>query len=193
MSLIPEWLRKTTRRDRRIQAAADYWSAASGGLADDVEYWMNVPAVRATANQRVSGEAGIDYLDYFLLLLGGLTTLPLGRVVSVGSGTGVLECKLVDKGIAQKVIGLDVGAACVSTARQLARTGGLEPAVEFHVVEAARWLESQDEPCDLIVFHGVLHHIEALEELLDLSAVRLGRGGRSRARVRVRIRGTLPQ
>lgn len=171
---LPPGLRtvaRRLRRQRRITRAARYWDRVHRRLPDDVSYWLSVPAVRAAVNQRVSGHPNVDYVEHFLRLLREAHPDPVARVLSVGCGTGELECRLVQSGAAAHVLGIDVSRDSIDAARVRATEGGLEVSVQFLEAEAGDWLRARPgERFGLIAFHGVLHHIEALEELLDLSA-----------------------
>jgi SAM-dependent methyltransferase len=104
---------------------------------------------------------------------------PLGRVLSVGCGTGELERGVADQGAARHVDGVDVSESSLAAARHQAEVEGLNSIVHYHNCEAAAFLRAAVDAnlgYDVVFFHGSLHHIENLEEVLDLTAAVL-RGG----------------
>lgn len=159
--------------DDDIQRSAAYWDAHNVTPSEDVRYWLAVLEVRRFVNRRLTGKPDVLYISEFVE---GLTK-PVERVLSVGCGAGELERGVAGHGIALSIDGIDVSEASLREAERLAKGQGLADRISYHCTDAASWLRLKGEGSyDLIFFHGSLHHIEGLEDVLSLSARAL-RGG----------------
>lgn len=153
--------------DDAIERAAAYWDTHNLAPSEDVRYWLAVPEIRRAVNQRLTGNPHLLYITRFVESLGE----PVERVLSVGCGAGELERGVVEHGAAATVDGVDVSEASLREAERLAAEWGFADRIEYHCIDAARWLRSRGQGSyGLIFFHGSLHHIEALEDVLSLSA-----------------------
>jgi len=159
--------------DDDIQRSAAYWDAHNVTPSEDVRYWLAVLEIRRYVNRRLTGKPDVLYISEFVE---GLTK-PVERVLSVGCGAGELERGVAGHGIALAIDGVDVSEASLREAERLAEEQGFGEQISYHRTDAAGWLRQKGESSyDLIFFHGSLHHIEALEDVLSLSARAL-RGG----------------
>lgn len=174
------WTRKATAALGGIESHARlsgaYWDGVQSKGDDDVLYWLAVPMLAHEINRRTTGDPGTWPLTAFAKLIE--EHLPVRRALSIGCGTGNLEREVARAGAALQVDGIDVGEASIRRARELAEAEGFGEILHYQHAEAAEWLRLQrgGDPYDLIFFHGSLHHIEALEKVLDLCAAFLREG-----------------
>jgi SAM-dependent methyltransferase len=153
--------------DDDVLRSGAYWDARHLAPPEDVRYWLAVPEIRRAVNRRLTGDPERLYITSFVE---GLAA-PVGRVLSVGCGTGELERGVAGHGAARAIDGIDVGAASLREAARLAAEQGFGDRIAYHQADAAGWLRARGAGSyDLIFFHGSLHHVEALEEVLALAA-----------------------
>ena len=126
-------------------------------------FWMSHPRVRERINLRVSGDRAVWPTTWLARRLAG--RLPLARVASLGSGTGALERDLVRQGIARRVEGVELSAACVVEAERLAAAEGVASRIVYHRADARDWIDGERD-LDAVFFHGSLHHFDRLDDLL---------------------------
>lgn len=153
--------------EQRIERSGAYWDRHNLAPPEDVRYWLAVPEIRRSVNRRLTGKPDVLYITEFVETL----EEPAERVLSVGCGAGELERGVAGHGAARFIDGVDVSEASLLEAGRLAADAGFGDRIQYHRIDAARWLREQGESSyGLIFFHGSLHHIEALEEVLSLSA-----------------------
>lgn len=153
--------------DERIERSGAYWDAHNLAPSGDVRYWLGVREIRRAVNRRLTGDPDTLYITRFVE---GLEA-PVERVLSVGCGTGELERGVAEHGVAHRIDGIDVSEASLAEAERLAAEWGFAERIRYRRVDAARWLRSEGAGSyGLIFFHGSLHHIENLEEVLSLAA-----------------------
>jgi SAM-dependent methyltransferase len=160
-----------------LVASAAYWDRANLAAVEDVKYWLAVPLVRRAVNLRMTGEPEKLFIQSFLDSL--RPRWPIGRALSVGCGAGELERGVAGQGATVRMDGIDVGAGSLAQARRLAEKSGLGAAISYHQSDAVSFLEAalrEKRRYDLVFFHGSLHHVRDLEQVLDLTAAVL-RGG----------------
>ena len=173
------WRARAGRSEARaddLRRAAEYWDTHNLSAPDDVLYWLAVPRVRAAVNARLTGDPDVLYITRFLAALD--KSPPPRQALSVGCGAGELDRGVALEGGVRRVDGIDVSAASLAVARELAARAGLARRVRNHRVDAASWLGGRRRRrYDLIFCHGSLHHVEDLETVLGGAAAALG-GGR---------------
>lgn len=153
--------------DERIEQSGSYWDTHNLAPSEDVRYWLAVREIREAVNRRLTGDPDTLYISRFVESLGE----PVERVLSVGCGAGELERGVAGHGAARWIDGVDVSEASLREAARLAAEQGFGDRIRYHRVDAARWLREQGPGSyGLIFFHGSLHHIEHLEEVLSLAA-----------------------
>jgi SAM-dependent methyltransferase len=156
--------------------AARFWGRQHSGLLDTHAFWLGVDEIMAWVNLKVSGRPQIWPLSWFLLWLSP-DQLPVRHALSLGCGTGSLEREVLRHGAALKVTGVDISQKSLEIAQTLARDAGYEEELVYRLSDAETWLSrGETGPTDLIFFHASLHHIRALERVLEGCAELLKRG-----------------
>ena len=160
--------------DSDVAASGNFWDDHNLASASDVRYWLAVKAIREAVNRRLTGDPDRLFIEAFLRRY--QARWPFPRALSVGCGAGELERGVVGLGAVAHCDGIDVSAASLAMAREVAAREAAarsetEPSIIYHQSDAASWLEASSCPdYDLVFFHGSLHHIENLEGALEGSA-----------------------
>ncbi len=155
------------------ERSGEYWDEHNLAASEDVSYWLAVPELRRRVNESLTGDPNKLYIQGFIETF--KSQWPVERVLSVGCGAGDLERGVASQGIAKRVDGIDVSRKSLVEAEACARAEGLGAVIKYTVSEALEWLK-QEGTYDVIFFHGVLHHLQDLEEVLGLAGERV-RGG----------------
>ncbi len=173
---IPARVRGWIRR-QRWNRTARFWGKEHRDPGSDFAFWLAVEPVIRWVNLKVSGDPQIWPLAWFLLSL-PKDRVPVRYALSIGCGPGNLERVVARLGSASRITGIDVSSASLEVARGLAEETGYGDRIVYRLSDAETWLRSgeAESALDLIFFHASLHHIEALETVLELCAAKL-RGG----------------
>jgi SAM-dependent methyltransferase len=137
--------------------------------------WTGLPAVHANHNYLVSGDRDVYWVDwvrdrYFPEGYGG-------DVLSLGCGTGHLDRIFGQRGLKMRSLtGFDISPAAVARAQALADAASLAPTIRYHVADLNHF-ELPPRAFDFVYFFQSLHHIEALEHVLDGVRATLRPGG----------------
>jgi SAM-dependent methyltransferase len=149
-------------------AVARLWDRlASDEFTRDLERcsWTGLPAVHANHNYLVTGDRDIYWVDW--LRDRYFPGRNAGDVLSLGCGNGHLDRIFGQRGLAMRSLtGFDISPAAVARAQSLTEAASLAPAIRYRAVD----LNRSDLPrgaYDFVYFFQSLHHIEALEHLLD--------------------------
>lgn len=154
-----------------------YWDEVGHHLGDErmLRFWLAHPDVRAYVNAAVSGSPDVWAIEWFGREFRDL--LPLDRCAVIGCGTGAVERDLVRRGLVRSVTAIDVAPAAVAFAREEAEREGLGDAIQYEVSDAAGFLAANPGGFDGVFFHGALHHLEPVSEILRLAKGALRAGG----------------
>jgi SAM-dependent methyltransferase len=162
------------------RASGRYWDEwVSGTLEDQPPYWMSIPKVRAEVNRRATGDPHAEYFLHFIeTALPALAELPLPRALSIGCGTGGVERALAAAHAVTLMVGVDLSEASLQVAKDAAKADGLADRLRYEHDSVDAFLARQEpESASLIVYHGVLHHLENLEAVVSATRRALRRGG----------------
>ncbi len=135
-----------------------------------VRSWWQSPVVVAEIQRRITGDAAKRVEEYFR---DRYCQRPLGRGLSLGAGGGGLERSMLELGVCEEILGIDISAPRVERANAAipeALRGRL--AFECHNLEDWR----PDGSFDLVIARDVLHHIARLESLCEAFGQMLGPG-----------------
>jgi SAM-dependent methyltransferase len=112
----------------------------------------------AEINRRITGDSSLSPAGYFKQRY---CPSPLGSALSLGSGDGQLERQLVQLGVCERIVGIDISVARVERARARLPQE-LVSKVTYICANLETW--RPEERVDLVVAKGILHHLEALED-----------------------------
>lgn len=154
-----------------------YWDDVNNHVGEErmSRFWLADTEVRQAVNAAVTGSPHEWPLEWFAREYAAL--LPFGKCAVIGCGTGALERDLLSKRIAAHVTAVDVAPSAVAFAQREAERGGLQSRVSYGVADAAAFLGKEENAFDAIFFHGSLHHLEPVEDILRLTRNALRTGG----------------
>ena len=135
--------------------------------------WTEIPRVAANVNRRATGDPDIHWITHSEQFMGALPKPR--RALSLGSGTGIVERAVRERDVCQHIDGLDVAEGAIERARMLATESGLT-GLDYRVADLNRDALPADA-YDVVYAHAVLHHIFALEHVLDQIRRALKPGG----------------
>lgn len=130
--------------------------------------WADIRLISQELSIRATGSSTTDWVSHSKTFL-----KPAPRALSLCCGTGALERRLWDEGIAFEVTGLDNSQSCIEKATDLARA---RPGLLYKV----RDLNAFKLPVrhyDAIYSHAAVHHLWDLEHVFFQSSESLRDGG----------------
>jgi SAM-dependent methyltransferase len=148
--------------DRGKKGVAEFWDQ-NPHVAEDPEFWMAHPLCRRGINRRVSGRDSVWPLDFLYERAGSPR---FDTMLSLGSGMGHVERAIRRLDIAGTVEAIDGSSVSVDIAKQKAAEEGLA-GITYSVADLNR-LSLPRRRYPAIVFHQSLHHVFAVERLLDV-------------------------
>jgi SAM-dependent methyltransferase len=158
-----------------VEATAEHWGRDAQLRLNELNglrYWTSHPILAPEINRLVSDDEHTGWIGH---LKRRYFAQPARRGLSLGCGGGAAVCDCVALDIVQHMDGLDISPAAVDLARQRAAQAGLSERVRFDV---ANLNEARlTGPYDLIMFEQSLHHIEAMDRVLDACAAALAPEG----------------
>jgi 2-polyprenyl-3-methyl-5-hydroxy-6-metoxy-1,4-benzoquinol methylase len=126
-------------------------------------WWDSHSVVRKCVNQRITGQADVDWIDYTLDEY-FKTRLPLPHCLSLGCGTGQLERRLAQQSAFIHCDGFeDIGEPAINMAKMEAEARGLDN-IDYHVVEMNQ-ISLPIRRYDVVWAEGTLFHIADLERI----------------------------
>ncbi len=157
------------------ETVANFWDQITEDSFSEATYWCAHPVVLERFQRRACRDRG--YHHWVDLCCGHFLgdRRPVGRILSVGCGDGVLERHLCGLNAAESIHGIDISPVRVERATELAREQGLD-SLSYSVVDA----ETEEFPhplYDAIFFNSSLHHMARLEEVLLKSSQHLAPEG----------------
>jgi ubiquinone/menaquinone biosynthesis C-methylase UbiE len=178
--------RKGERRrwtDRRsliffvAQKIGQHWDTQSEKKTLRTRWWQST-AIISHINKNVCGR-DVPGLSNGLLELVRRTyghRFPLNRGISVGSGTGAKEMRLIEQGIVEKMDLYEVSQEMINRGISLAKEQGLSDTVSFIRGDGLQ-LAARPEAYDLVYWNSSLHHILDVEQAVAWSYSVLKKGG----------------
>ncbi len=120
--------------------------------------WFDFEPVVRHMNAAVSGDPEEHWTDWLARLHG-----PFERVLSLNCGVGWVERSLFERGLLKSVVGVDVAADHLATARRDAAELGM-PAEYVELDTNVAPLP--DGPFDMILNHAALHHVANIDHVI---------------------------
>ena len=164
---------ETGTRGERNEKVASAWGDFSRRREDAEAMrlvgWAEHPLVARRLNLRASGNENTYWVDW---ALGALPGVRRGRGLSLGCGSGYIERRIIDLGLASFMEGFDVSEEAV----RLASLKAGERPIEYRVLDLNRG-ELPPERYDFAVSAAALHHVTNLEHCLAQVHRSLKKGG----------------
>ena len=131
----------------------------------DRHSWTGLPSVHANHNYLVTGDRNIYWIDWMRDRY--FPDGQAGDVLSLGCGTGHLDRIFAQRGLSMRSLtGFDISPAAVARAQALAGDASLGSTFRYRAVDLNHF-DLPREAFDFVYFFQSLHHIEALEHVLD--------------------------
>jgi SAM-dependent methyltransferase len=137
------------------QQVGDYWSQPE----PHIRSWWQSPVVLAELRRRVTGDPQQSFEEHFRERY---CPQPFGRALSLGAGEGHCERTMLELGICDEILGIDISQARVDYANALVPEH-MQGRLVFECANLETWRPSGH--FDLLIARDVLHHIARLEEL----------------------------
>ena len=145
---------------------AEHWGDEAREKAESDEwqglYWQSYTLTAQHINRAISGDPDENWLSS----RSGASSKPAELALSLGCGYGVLEREAVKLGIAERFEAFDISPEAVEVARNEAETQGLADRIEYAAADLNS-IELEPGRYGTVFASQTLHHIEALEHLLD--------------------------
>lgn len=136
-------------------------------------YWASHPVTAAEINRRISGDAHVGWVAH---LQRRHFPQSRRRGISLGCGGGAVVVDALQFDIVETMVGVDIAPAAIERARARAASAGVGARAHFRV-DNLNTLSLGSEPWDLILFEQSLHHVDAIDAVLDRCAAALARDG----------------
>jgi SAM-dependent methyltransferase len=140
--------------EARTKVEGDEWQ----GL-----YWQSYTLTQRHINKAIAGDPDENWLAFTKRRFFKRTA---GLGLSLGCGYGVLEREAVKLGIAERFDAFDISPEAVEVAREEAQRQGLGDRIEYAAADLNAF-ELEPDRYGTVFAIQTLHHIEALEHLLD--------------------------
>jgi 2-polyprenyl-3-methyl-5-hydroxy-6-metoxy-1,4-benzoquinol methylase len=135
-------------------------------------FWQSHPVTGRHISRLISGDEHEGWLAYAKRFLQG----PAGHGLSLGCGHGAAERDAVTLGLCSTIEGLDIAEEALDVARAQAQEAGLGDRITYRRADL-NTLELTPRTYDVAIAAHSLHHVDALEHLLDQLAAALRPGG----------------
>jgi SAM-dependent methyltransferase len=126
-------------------------------------YWQAHPVTLRHINRLMTGDPNEGWLPFIKRRF-----LPNGgeRGLSLGCGHGWTERDAVQLGLCRSFDALDLSEEALDVARREARAAGFDDVIAYRQADL-NGVELKSDAYDFVVAAQALHHVEALEHLLD--------------------------
>ena len=156
---------------------SELWGRAAREKEDSKEwqlrYWQSHPVTLRHINRLMTGdenEAWLAFTKHRFLPEGG------DRGLSLGCGHGWTERDAVRLGLCRLFDAVDISEEALEVARRQARDDGFEDLIAYRRADL-NTVDLEPSVYDVVIAAQALHHVEALERLLDQVVMSLRPGG----------------
>lgn len=140
---------------------------------DPIDYTQHPYLYALSTARRVTGDLRGDPL---LDVAGKFLGTPAKRMLSVGSGLGFAEEKLVRHGLVESVVAFEASPVAVKNALKRLETAGLRERFDFRSGDVCS-ADLQDDEFDLVFVQAAIHHFYNIDEMFELFRRVLKPGG----------------
>ncbi len=157
--------KKLTNREK--QTVIDRWSEHTSDSAElsAAVYWLAVPEVMARYQAKLTDGR---YGSWVEMVVGDFLSdrAHLSRILSLGCGDGALERDLARLNAFGRCDAFDLSPTAIAKARQAANAGGFGGRIGYEAADV-NTISLEPGLYDSIWFNGSLHHVSALEHVLE--------------------------
>jgi len=158
---------RTFSTDEERGVTAEHWGEEAREKAEGDEwqglYWQSHVLTQRHINRAIAGGADENWVDFTKRRF---FPKPARRALSLGCGYGVLERHGLSIGLADRFKAFDISPTAVDVARQEAEKAGFSEHIDYDVRDL-NVVKLEQGRYDAVFATQTLHHIEALEHLLD--------------------------
>jgi SAM-dependent methyltransferase len=159
-------LRRLTADDER-GVTAEHWGEEAREKAEGEDwqglYWQSYILTAQHINRAISGEPSVDWLTFTKQRF---FREPVEVALSLGFGYGIVERVGIELGIAARFEAYDISPEAVAVATEEAEEAGIADRIEYAAADL-NTIALEPGRYGAIFAAQTLHHIEALEHLLD--------------------------
>lgn len=170
-------LKRRPAADGERGVTAEHWGEEARTKAEGEEwtglYWQSYVLTQRNINKAIAGDPGENWLHFTKRRF---FKRPAKLGISLGCGYGVLEREAVKLDIAERFEGYDISPEAVEVARKEAEREGLADRIDYEATDLNA-IELEPNRYGAVFAIQSLHHIEALEHLLDQIRASLAPGG----------------
>ena len=159
-------LRRLTADDER-GVTAEHWGEEAREKAEGEDwqglYWQSYILTAQHINRAISGEPSVDWLTFTKQRF---FRKPVEVALSLGFGYGIVERVGIEQGIAERFEAYDISPEAVVVATEEAEKAGISDRIEYAAADL-NTIALEPGRYGAVFAAQTLHHIEALEHLLD--------------------------
>jgi SAM-dependent methyltransferase len=159
-------LRRLTADDER-GVTAEHWGEEAREKAEGEDwqglYWQSYILTAQHINRAISGEPSVDWLTFTKQRF---FRKPVDVALSLGFGYGIVERVGIEQEIAERFEAYDISPEAVVVAREEAEKAGIADRIEYAAADL-NTIALEPGRYGAVFAAQTLHHIEALEHLLD--------------------------
>ncbi len=170
-------LAKRASNEAERGVTAEHWGEEARTKVEGEEwmglYWQSYILTQRNINKAIAGDPDENWLHFTKRRF---FKRPAELGLSLGCGYGVLEREAVKLDIAERFDAFDISPEAVEVARQEAESQGLGDRIDYAAADLNA-IELEPNRYGTVFAIQTLHHIEALEHLLDQIRGSLTKGG----------------
>lgn len=159
-------LSRLTSEDER-GVTAEHWGEEAREKAEGKDwqglYWQSYILTAQHINRAISGEPSVDWLTFTKQRF---FRKPVEVALSLGFGYGIVERVGIEQEIAERFEAYDISPEAVVVAREEAEKAGIADRIEYAAADL-NTITLEPGRYGAVFAAQTLHHIEALEHLLD--------------------------
>ena len=156
---------------------AEHWGEDAREKAESQDwqglYWQSSILTARHINRDISGDPNDGWLTFTKRRF---FPKPVELALSLGCGYGIVERVGIEEGIARRFVGYDISPEAVAVAAEEAEKAGLGDRIDYGATDLNA-IELEPGRYGAVFAAQTLHHIEALEHLLDQIHDSLTEGG----------------
>lgn len=158
---------RTFSTDEERDVTAEHWGEDAREKAESEDwqglYWQSYVLTARHINRDISGDPGVDWLTFTKQRF---FPEPAELALSLGCGYGIVERAGIEHGIAHRFVGYDISPEAVVVAAEEAEKAGVGDRIDYAPADLNA-IELAPGRYGAVFAAQTLHHIEALEHLLD--------------------------
>lgn len=147
-----------------VDRVATWWSRTpESRAAERPTNWLEHPRLLHYTAKRVTGSR---FGESWRWAVEQNRQRPVGRLLSLGCGGGVLERRVAELGWAEQIEGVDVSSGAVEQAAASAHEAGHSDRIAYRVADLDS-VELEANSYDVVMAQMSIHHVTELERLFD--------------------------